>query len=480
MLLTNIFVINCTGSIAFVPIVFCCLNVYYLWISYPQFIHRSMLQSIWKAFLEYHEEHSQKNPILLSLLKQTHLLEITDTQVTIACINLGMSTFFEKRIIQIELSLSAYFKKSMKPIFVVRGSERKKEEPLLKYEPSLNDLYSRAGLHEKYRFDNFAVSSSNNVAFAAAQAVSQNPGDSYNPLFFYGGVGIGKTHLAQAVGRAILEKNGEKRVYFCPGDRFTNELIESIQNKTTQKFRRKYRYLDIFIIDDVQFIAGKQTIQEEFFNTFNTVVSAGGQIILTSDRPPHEIKNLEDRLRSRFSGGLIVDLQPPDFELRAAILLIKAKEKNIPIQMDAVKVIAEQISDTRALEGTLLSLYAKTVGKKDEIDLEDVDSYFRGSVEKRAVKTSPSDIIHAVCSYYNIKPTAIKNPGRSDAVAVPRQVIMYLLRRELHMKFDEIARLLKKKDHTTVMYGCNKIAAQCMKNPSFKEEVDRIVQSLIQ
>lgn len=440
-----------------------------------------MLQSIWNSFLEYHEEHSEKNPILLSLLRQATITEVSDNQITISCINSGMSTFFEKRRVSIELSLSAYFKKSMRPVFVVKGVEgKKKEEPLLKYEPSLDDLFSRAGLHQKYRFDNFAVSSSNNVAFAAAQAVSQNPGSSYNPLFFYGGVGIGKTHLAQAVGRAILEKNSERKVYFCPGDRFTNELIESIQNKTTQKFRRKYRYLDVFIIDDVQFIAGKQTIQEEFFNTFNTIVSSGGQIILTSDRPPHEIKNLEDRLRSRFSGGLIVDLQQPDFELRAAILLIKAKEKNIAIQMDAVKIIAEQITDTRALEGTLLSLYAKTVGKKEEIDLEDVDSYFKVNFEKKAIKISPTNIIHAVCSYYNIKQSAIKNPGRSDAVAVPRQVIMYLLRKELNIKFDEIARILKKKDHTTIMYGCNKIASLCMKNPVIKEEVDRIIQSLYQ
>jgi len=437
-----------------------------------------MLPSIWKSFLEYFETHSEKNPILFSLLRQTHLLEITNDSIVVGCQNVGMSSFFEKRKVEIELSLSAHFKKSMRPVFVVKGGEKKKEEPLLKYEPSLDDLYSRAGLHSKYRFENFAVSTSNNVAFAAAQAVSQNPGTSYNPLFFYGGVGIGKTHLAQAVGRMVLEKNSEKRVYFCPGDRFTNELIESIQNKTTQKFRRKYRTLDIFIIDDVQFIAGKQTIQEEFFNTFNTIVSAGGQIILTSDRPPHEIKNLEDRLRSRFSGGLIVDLQPPDFELRAAILLIKAKEKNIAIQMDAAKIIAEQITDTRALEGTLLSLYAKIVGKKDEIDLEDVDNYFKGSVEKKSVRITPNDVIHTVCSYYNIKQTTIKSTVRSDAIALPRQVVMYILRKELHMKLKDIALLLRRKDHTTVMHGSDKIEALCMKDISFKEEVGRIIQSI--
>ncbi|MFH0773533.1 MAG: chromosomal replication initiator protein DnaA [bacterium] len=438
-----------------------------------------MLQSTWKGFLEFYGGHATKNSVLLSLLNQTVLHEVTDSKVVIITDSQGMSSFFVGKKTDIELALSAYFNKSMHVEFIVRQRAKKKEEPLFTYEPPIEDLFNRAGLNSKYTFENFAVSTSNNVAFAAAQAVSKEPGRSYNPLFFYGGVGVGKTHLAQAAARTVLERNQESRVLFCPGDRFTNELIESIQNKTTQQFRKKYRTLHILIVDDIQFIAGKQTIQEEFFHTFNTIVGAGGQVILTSDRAPHEIKNLEDRLRSRFSGGLIVDLQPPDFELRTAILLIKAKEKNIRIQMDAAKVVAEQITDTRALEGTLLSLYARVLGKKEEIDLEEIDQYFQKTTEKKMRRVSPQDVIHAVCSYYGIKPITIKGPVRSDAVAFPRQIIMYILRKELHMKYEEVALTLRRKDHTTVMYAYEKISGLCMKDPTLMEQINRIVQSLL-
>jgi len=437
-----------------------------------------MLQATWKGFLGFFAAHSPENSVFLSLLNQTTLHEVTDTKVVVVADSPGMSSYLVGKKTDIELALSAYFKKSIHVEFIVKQRAAKKDEPLLNYEPPIEDLFSRAGLNSKYTFDNFAVSGSNNIAFAAAQAVSKDPGRSYNPLFFYGGVGVGKTHLAQAAACTVLEKNQDRRVLFCPGDRFTNELIESIQNKTTQQFRKKYRTLHILIVDDIQFIAGKQTIQEEFFHTFNSIVGARGQVILTSDRPPHDIKNLEDRLRSRFSGGLIVDLQPPDFELRTAILLIKAREKNIKIQMEAAKMVAEQITDTRALEGTLLSLYARTIGKKEEIDLNEIDLYFQGTTEKKMRRVSPQDIIHAVCTYYGIKPAAIKGPLRSDAIAFPRQVIMYILRKELHMKYEEIAITLRRKDHTTIMYAHEKISGLCMKDPSLAGQIARIIQSL--
>jgi chromosomal replication initiator protein len=298
-------------------------------------------------------------------------------------------------------------------------------------------------------------------------------------VLLYGPAGVGKTHLAQSVARVALEKTPAAKVYFCPGDRFTNELIESIQEKNTAKFRRKYRNLQILVIDDIQFIAGKQTIQEEFFHTFNTIVSAGGQVILTSDRPPTEIKNLEDRLRSRFSGGLIVDIQEPDFELRTAILLIKAKEKEIELSIDAAKIIAEQVGDTRALEGALLSIYAKTLGRKEGIDLEDIEGFFQKKDERKQTRVTPHDIIKAVCSYYNVKQSQVKSALRAENVALPRQIIMFLLRRELRLKYEEIAYILKRKDHTTIIHGSEKISGMLIKNPAFKEEIDRITKSLI-
>jgi chromosomal replication initiator protein len=357
---------------------------------------------------------------------------------------------------------------------------KEEEAPLLQYTPSIDDVYRRAGLNPKYTFDNFAVFSTNQVAFAAAQAVADNPGTSYNPLFFYGGVGVGKTHLAQSVARTILQKNPEKKVFFCPGDQFMNELVEGIREKTMAKFRRKYRNLDFFIVDDVQFIAGKPSVQEELFHTFNTIVSNYGQIILTSDRPPAEIKSIEDRLRSRFSGGLIVDIQPPDFELRTAILTIKAREKNIGIDIEAAKIIAENISDTRALEGALLSIGAKIWGKKEVIDLEVVEAYFGDQKvsAKPIKKVSPQDVIKVVCSYYDIKSAQIKSPTRIEDVAKARQIIMYILREEFKLKLEEVAFILKRKDHTTIIHGVDKIQTLCMKDAVFKSEVDTIIQTI--
>lgn len=428
-------------------------------------------------------EKNQKKtiPVLYSVLKQTKPIELTENKVVVSCENQGIRFFLEKRLAEIEREVATYQKKRMTIEFVVAPASKKRvESPLLSFEPTAEDLYGRAGLNKKYSMDNFAVSSTNQVAYAAAQAVINNLGVAYNPLFLYGGVGVGKTHLAQAVGKKILESEKNKRVYFCPGDNFTNELIESIREKSTQRFRRKYRFLNLLIIDDIQFIAGKIHIQEEFFHTFNSIVSSGGQIILTSDRSPTAIKNLEDRLRSRFSGGLIVDIQPPDFELRTAILLIKAQEKSINIDIEAAKIIAERVADSRALEGALLSVYAKVLGIKDRVDLEAVEMFFSRDTEEKNKKITPAEIIRAVCSFYNIRPSHLKGPSRVESVALARQIAMYLLRKELGLKLIESARLLNRKDHTTVLHAQEKISAMTMKDSSFKKEVDSITQSLNQ
>lgn len=441
-----------------------------------------MVTALWNEFIQYIEKEEKMNKLLYSVFRQVKPVEQNGDTMVIACDTLGAKIFLEKRKQDINTILDEFMQRPMELQIVVAEKKQKKkketEAPLLDFQPSTDDIAAKAGLNRKYTFDNFAVSSSNQVAFAAAQAVAQDPGHSYNPLFLHGGVGNGKTHLAQSAARTVLESDPGKKVFFAPGDQFMNELIEAIREKNTAKFRKKYRSLDMLVIDDIQFIAGKQTIQEEFFHTFNTIVTAGGQIILTSDRPPFEIKNLEDRLRSRFSGGLIVDIQPPDFELRTAILLIKAQEKNILIEMDAAKVIAEHITDTRALEGTLLSIYAKVIGTQDTIDTQAVDSFFASTTEKIAKKITPAAVLKTVCSYYDIKQSHIKSNSRTSSIALPRQVIMYLLRNELKLKLEEIAYLLKRKDHTTVIHGVEKVTRQMMKDPEFKQDIDRILQSL--
>lgn len=437
------------------------------------------MRSVWNGFLGEFEKNKEKTPVIFSILKQLTPTRLTDTAIVVECENYGVKGLLEKRREEVEAVLSRCMGKKTSLEIEVRLKKvsRTTAAPLLTFQPTIDDVFARSGLHNKYRFDNFAVSGTNSVAFAAAQSVAKNPGTSYNPLFLYGGVGVGKTHIAQSVARLILEKNPSARVFFCPGDRFTNELIESIQEKSTARFRKKYRSLSLLIVDDIQFIAGKQTVQEEFFHTFNNIVSAGGQVILTSDRAPGEIKNLEDRLRSRFSGGLIVDIQLPDFELRCAILLIKAREKEIEISIDAAKIIAEQISDSRALEGVLLSIYAKTLGKKEGIGLDDVEAFFDTKQEVKKARVSAHDIARAVCLYYNIKQIHLKGASRSESFSLPRQITMFLLRREIGMKYDEIAYFLKRKDHTTIMHGCEKIGRIMIDNPVFKGEIDRVVSS---
>lgn len=439
-----------------------------------------MLLALWDDFIKFVASDKEENPIIQSILKQLEPTELTEEKIILRCESQGFKFFIQKKIPTIEKYLIKFLKKKVQVEIIVVPVKKKagEEAPLLTFQPTMEDVFRKAGLHGSASFDNFAVSQSNQVAYAAARSIAENLGRVYNPLFLWGGVGVGKTHLAQAVARQILETNSAKRVFFCPGDQFTNELIEGIRQKSMARFRQKYRHLDLLIIDDVQFIAGKVTVQEEIFHTFNAIVTTGGQIILTSDKPPSSIKNLEDRLRSRFSGGLTVDVQSPDFELRTAILLIKAQEKHIELEIEAAKVIAEQVTDSRALEGSLLSLYAQSLGGNQRVDLEEIEQYFKTKKSGMVKKIGPQDIIQGICTYYNLKQSQIKGSQRSEHIARARQIAMFLLRRELKLKFEEIAVLLKRKDHTTVLHGVKKIVQLMTKDQSFKEEVDAIARSL--
>jgi len=440
----------------------------------------SLISSYWKDFIKNMGE-KDKNSIIYPLLRQAKIQSVSDEKLTLSVISASQFDFLDKRADQIEASFFDFCKQKIEINFIIIIPTKKKiEAPLLSFEPSIEDVFAKAGLNKKYNFDNFAVSTSNQVAYAAAQAVVNNPGSAYNPLFLYGGVGVGKTHIAQSVAKKILEADRNKKVYFCPGDNFTNELIESIREKATGRFRKKYRYLNLLIIDDIQFIAGKNAVQEEFFHTFNSIASSGGQIILTSDRPPSAIKNLEDRLHSRFLGGLTVDIQPPDFELRSAILLIKAKEKGVEIDIEAVKIITERITDCRGLEGALLSIYAKTFGSKDKIDLEAVEMFFSQDNREKKKRVNPTDVIKTVCSFYNIKQSHLKSSSRAASIAFYRQIAMYLLEKELGLTLIEVAELLNRKDHTTALHAKQKIGNLILRDPNLKKEVDIITQSLFQ
>lgn len=440
-----------------------------------------MQSSFWKEFLQFLETNNNKYQIVLNIIQQSDAKISKDKVVNVVCHNKGVKIYLDTRIPALETALFDFSQVNYKVKITSEEGKRTQSEaaPLLEFKPSVDDLFVKSGLNPKYSFDNFAVSSSNQVAYAAAQAVAQSPGTAYSPLFLYGGVGVGKTHLAQSIARYVLEKDTEKKVYFCPGDLFLNEFVDSIREKSGAKFRKKYRSFNFLILDDVQFISGKEKVQEELFHTFNEIIFNKGQIILTSDRPPSEIKDLEDRLRSRFSGGLTVDINEPGFELRTAIILIKAQEKNINIDIKASELIAEYVEDTRALEGTLLSVYAKIAGEKSKIEEEDVKNYFgEKKDEKVEKKISPNDIIKAVCIYYNIKQSQIKSPTRVEHIAMARQIIMYLLVKELHMNLLDIAFFLKRRDHTTAIHGRDKIEHLMMTDQKFKEQVDTIIKSL--
>jgi len=315
-------------------------------------------------------------------------------------------------------------------------------------------------LRPGFTFENFAVSSPNEMAYAAAQAVAKRPGRAYNLLFLYGGVGVGKTHLTQAIGHEILKKNPYASIVYCTSEEFTNEIVEAIQAKSTQKFRKKYRSAKALLIDDVQFIGGKETIQEEFFHTFNTIQAEGGQVVLTSDCLPSEIKGLEARLRSRFEGGLTIDVQEPNFELRTAILLIKSKQQGIPLPMDVAQLIANQIKSTRRLEGFLIRLITESKTRKKPINpemcrllLEEV----AGSVAEVKKTVKPKEIVQAVASYFNLRVSQLKGSRRTKTIVVPRQIAMYLIRKELKTPLMEIGALFGGRDHTTVMHSVEKI-----------------------
>ena len=341
----------------------------------------------------------------------------------------------------------------------------------------LDQKVRNSRLRPNFTFENFAVSSSNQMAWAAADAVSDTPGSAYNPLFVWGGVGVGKTHLMSSVGLEILKKDVNRKVLLCTGEDFTNDIVEGIRRKTTQAFRDKYRRLDALLIDDIQFIAGKDAVQEEFFHTFNTLVASGSQIILTSDRPPSEISRLEERLRSRFEAGLIVDIAPPDFELRCAILQIKTKERGVELPMDLIQLIAGNIDSARKIEGFLIKLVSEVRIKNINPITEEVilSILGKGEVNKDDLKRiAPDDLINAVCKHYSIGKRSIMSHSRAQVFAKPRQVLMYLLRTHLNLPLDEVGRLIGGRDHTTVMHAVDKITNLASLDVQIREDIQGI------
>ena len=344
--------------------------------------------------------------------------------------------------------------------------------------PAENEL--ARNLNPKYVFDSFVVGNSNRMAHAASLAVAESPAQAYNPLFLYGNSGLGKTHLMHSIGHFILDRNPQAKVLYVTSETFTNELINSIQNNKNEEFRNKYRNIDVLMIDDIQFISKKEGTQEEFFHTFNALYESNKQIIISSDRPPKEIKTLEDRLRSRFEWGLIADVQPPDYETRIAILKKKAERDNLTVPDDVMAYIAKNIaSNIRELEGALTRIVAFATLTNQDISIALAENSLKDIFsENSATPLTPELIQQVVAEYYNIRVEDIQGSKKPKNIAFPRQVSMYLCRKLLDISLPKIGESFGGRDHTTVIYAISKIEKQLESDEGLQKTVHALEKEI--
>lgn len=349
--------------------------------------------------------------------------------------------------------------------------------------PIYNINYEQANLNPKYKFDTFVVGSNNKFAHSASLAVAESPGNAYNPLYLYGGPGLGKTHLMHSIGHFILEHNPNAKVLYVTSEQFTNEVIESIRSGNAAamtKLREKYRTVDVLLIDDIQFIIGKESTQEEFFHTFNVLHGAGKQIILSSDKPPKEMETLDERFRSRFEWGLIADIQPPDYETRMAILRKNAEIYDKEIDDEIIKYIATNIkSNIRELEGAFNKVIAFAKLNKAELTLSLAEESLKDIIyPDKPKEVTPQLIINVVAEHYGITPDDIVSKKRNSEFVLPRQVAMYLIRNLTATSLISVGKILGKKDHTTIIHGVNKITEELQTNEELKSQIEIIMKKI--
>ncbi len=354
------------------------------------------------------------------------------------------------------------------------AGDRRRPEP----EPGIG-AYAN-GLNPKYTFDTFVIGNSNRFAHAASLAVAESPADAYNPLFLYGGVGLGKTHLMHAIGHHMLRENPAIKLVYITSENFTNELISAIQNNRNTEFRERFRNVDVLMVDDIQFIAGRDSTQEEFFHTFNQLHASGKQIIISSDKPPRDIPTLEERLRSRFEWGLIADIQRPDYETRIAILRKKAQVEHIDVSDDIIAFIADKIeSNIRELEGSLTRIiaYASLSGKP--ITMAVAEEALRNILSIKDPKRITPDVITQVVSdFYGVSPEDVKSSKRNREIALPRQIAMYLTRDLTELSLPRIGDAFGGRDHTTVMHACDKISQLLQNDPALKNSLAELRKTI--
>ncbi|MBA3758712.1 chromosomal replication initiator protein DnaA [Candidatus Saccharibacteria bacterium] len=450
---------------------------------------------LWQAVLgEIELSVSRGN--YLTWFKNTRLLRFKDGVLTIGVPNVFIKQQLERKYNSLIEEVLA--KNQITPerieykihTDINASSRRLEEEPFQLNTESSERLHSattitnslshsyRQGLNERYTFENFIVGSGNELAYAACQAIAQNPGTKYNPLFIYGGVGIGKTHLIQAVGNAITSRNPSTRVVYVSTEQFVQEFIDAVRYKKNTDFAGYYRNADVLIIDDMQFIAGKDKTQEEFFHTFNALHQANKQVIISSDKPPKDIPTLEERLRSRFAWGMSIDMQNPDFETRCAIVQSKADLVGIILPSDVVDYLANHIqTNIRELEGALNQLIAFCEMRHLEPDVTIVSNLLSAN-KTRPKHLSARQVIERVSKHFQVPMDDMLGPKRDKDIVVPRQIAMYILRSELHLSYPKIARELGRKDHTTAIHSVDKVENEMSFDAVIRQHVTDIKERL--
>lgn len=444
-------------------------------------------EQLWDEILNKLKEEMPKDSYEL-WFKPTRAVSFEDNLLNVQVPNRFFSKYLQERhkgkieeLLKVTTASETQIIFTIDPQSHIQEKERKDEE----IEPTSiaadETTFTTMEFNPKYTFENFVVGPSNRFAHATAEAVANDPGKAYNPLFIYGGVGLGKTHLLQAIGHYNKKQNPRLAVLYITSERFTNELIESIRNDRMVEFRNKYRHLDVLMIDDIQFLVGKESTQEEFFHLFNTLYEAHKQIVISSDSTPKEIPTIEERLRSRFQWGVIADIQPPDIETRIAILRKKAEAENIFIPDDVVLFLASQIkSNIRELEGCLIRIVAFSSLTGSEVTVDRSKEILKDIITKEelAVPITIELIQNAVSKHFHLDVKEMKSKKRTDAVAFPRQVAMYLARTLTEYSTTEIGADFGGRDHTTVMYACEKIKMKLAGDPFFAALINRITQEI--
>lgn len=461
------------------------------------------LNSLWSSVLA-ELKLSLSKTIFTTLFVNTSLKDYKNETATIVCPNSYLADLIKKRYSSlVQAALDRQTGEKAKLVFEVEKQKAKEDSkpgplfqentatphqtpstssghgagqgpklPTPSHQPPSPNL-KKSGLSSLFNFDNFVVGDSNHFAFAAAQGIIKQPGDSYNPLFIWGGVGVGKTHLLHAIGNQLCQDHSDWKILCVSAETFGNELVASLKEQTTNKFKHKYRNVDVFLVDDVQFIAGKEYIQTEFFHTFNELYLHQKQVVLTSDRKPEQVQPLKDRLTSRFMGGLTVDMQPPDFEMRVAILKQKSEQRQISISEDAVTFIAETIeSNARELEGKLTQIAAASATDNQQLDLNYVKNFFgikKQSKKQRSI--SYRRILSVVSKYYNLKTSQVKGRSRKKEIAKARHIAAYLLRKELEYPLKRIGEILDGRDHTTIMHSEEKVDRLFSTNQEIRHDI---------